>query len=366
MSQASQHTLRTFRLKGSFTEIGEEHGKLFGDEIGVSVRKRMKLCQRWPDAQGETKSLELIRELGRLCWLEQEKYSPELLEEVEAIARVAEVDPVELLIMNGYTDFRDLLYSAPADDPGGCTSFMVGPESAVGGRSWIGQTWDMEYSALPHVVFLELEPNDRPRAKVLSLTGCVGMMGINECGVCVTITNLHARYGQVGVAWTLVVRRILECTTAGEAMNELERARLIGGHNYSIMGPGGQGWNIEVLPENRSVTPLRGDYLHSNHCLDESLLPGEYTKNEIGRKSTLNRLDQATRFMEEHRGKVDLDTLIAFTRVEDPELPYSICARTGDGIDTMTCGAVIMSPDTKEIWALQGRPTESEYRRFGF
>ncbi|MEZ4609969.1 MAG: hypothetical protein R2838_06930 [Caldilineaceae bacterium] len=47
-----------------------------------------------------------------------------------------------------------------------------------------------------------------------TITGCVGMIGMNEHGVAVGINNLLGRDGRPGVHWPFVVRHVGPATWA--------------------------------------------------------------------------------------------------------------------------------------------------------
>src|SRR5690606_1302049 len=125
--------------------------------------------------------------LGNACLEEHRAYSPELVAELEGIAEATGLGLAELVIMNGFTDFIDVVANhehAGALHPVGthaadnCTAFIVSNSAAVEGQGFIGQTWDMHDTATPFVILLRGRPANRPAFLVFTVTGCVGMIGM--------------------------------------------------------------------------------------------------------------------------------------------------------------------------------------------
>ena len=48
-----------------------------------------------------------------------------------------------------------------------------------------------------------------PDFLTFTVTGCIGMIGMNSAGITVGVNNLMATDGQIGVTWPFVVRKIL-------------------------------------------------------------------------------------------------------------------------------------------------------------
>ena len=176
--------------------------------------------------------------------------------------------------MGGFTDFVDtvratagstLVRAATEDD---CTAVLV-PDGRAGGAGFLAQTWDMHASATDHVLLLRVRPDGAPAARVFTTTGCLGQIGMNSEGLCVGINNLAGADGRPGVTWPSVVRAMLKCSTAAEALEVLLAADLAGAHNYLILDRHGTGFSVEAMPSVRPVVGLGNEPLvHTNHTLD--------------------------------------------------------------------------------------------------
>lgn len=372
--------LRTLTISGRPFELGYAHGRAFADEIRLITEERLRLATDPTWTGGRAASAEEVRSLGAACLRAHKIWCPELVDELRGMGEATGLGLSELVTMNGFTDFVDLVATDPAaparlapddprsrDDDGGCTAFVVGQGATREGRALIGQTWDMHSSATPHVLLLEVAPEGSPRALTFTLTGCVGMIGMNEAGVAVCINNLLGADGRPGVHWPFVVRRMLAETTVDRALAVLLDAPLSGGHNYALLGRDGEGalrgYNVEATATRTHVAPIESHFAHANHCLAQPLQEVERPRKPLSRTSSCNRLAQADAFLAARHGALDVETLMAMTRTH-VEGEMSICAHMQPDYDIESSGACLMSPETGELWALWGLPCQNEYERF--
>jgi isopenicillin-N N-acyltransferase-like protein len=378
--------VRVLRVSGTPYELGYTHGKAFTQEIGALTEERLHLsCDPfWTGGQGAT--LDEVLALGRACLRYHEEFDPALLEEMQGMADATGIGVNELVIMNGFTDFVDVVanpqvlqhYRATgavarteggvADlDRGGCTAFVVAPGAAADGQGYLGQTWDMHASATPYVMLLDVRPQEGPALLTFTITGCVGMIGMNEHGVAVGINNLLGADGRPGVHWVYVVRKMLAQRTVDAALGVLQGARLSGAHNYLLMGPDGAGtlcgYNVEQMATRAHVTPVDDVYAHANHCLIAEMTAVERPRKSVSQASTQARYAQATAILGESSGRITLASLMALTRHHEGD-SLSVCAHVQEGYDVESSGACIMAPGTRELWALWGNPCQGEYEGF--
>ena len=234
--------IRHLRVAGTPYEMGYAHGKAYGDEIAALTEERLRLSSDPFWTGGLVVTHDDVLALGEACLAAHEVFAPELVEEIRGMADATGLGVNELVIMNGFTDFVDLTanpqivqrYCGHAADEvgdgdgGGCTAFLADSSVTADGRGYVGQTWDMHTTATPHVLMLEVQPTAAPAACCFTITGCVGMIGMNEQGVAVGINNLLDKGGRVGVHWPFVVRKMLDETTVDEALAVLQNAPLSG------------------------------------------------------------------------------------------------------------------------------------------
>jgi isopenicillin-N N-acyltransferase-like protein len=373
--------VRVLTVSGSPYAMGYAHGKAYAREIGELTEERLQLsCDPfWTGGQQAT--LDDVLALGRACLAHHEEFSPDLMEEMRGMAEATGIGLNELVIMNGFTDFVDVVAnpailgpqrhrgdSAGVDaDGGGCTAFVVNPAATADRRGYLGQTWDMHSTATPYVLMLDVRPEDGPALLTFTITGCVGMIGMNEHGIAVGINNLLGADGRVGVHWVYVVRKMLAQRSVDEALDVLRGARLSGAHNYLLLGPDAdgalRGYNVEQMATRAHVTPIQDIYAHANHCLIQQMIDVERPRKALSQASTHARYAQASTYLDAHRGAITVDTLMALTRYHAGD-ELSVCAHVQPGYDVESSGACIMSPTTGQLWALWGNPCQNAYEEF--
>jgi isopenicillin-N N-acyltransferase-like protein len=353
--------LPLLELSGSPEEIGAAHAAAAGEDLHRSLAARWQLCLDFIPARGHPHSRAEILSLLRDCIPAHDDFCPELMRELRAMAETGGVSLEDLLLLNGFTDFKDLLHDR---DDGACTAFAIQADLSADGAPWIGQTWDMNSSALPFTNLLRLQPDNHPNALMISLIGCVGMIGCNSAGLAICTNNLHARAGRPGVFWPFLMRSILACTREEEALELLATVPLAGGHNFLLLGPSGVIHEWEILPQVRLQRASQPWHAHTNHCLEPATREYERLDLAVGRQSSINRLQQAVDFFRNRPRPLHRQDLEALTRCEDADDVHHVCMAPVEGYEVQTCAALLMQPSRGETWALRGRPTEGTYRPF--
>jgi len=351
-------------VAGSPAEMGAEHGRVARAQLRAFAAERVHLAgtRAWT---GRELGRAQVLALGERCLDAHRAYAPNLATELEAMAEAAGLTAAEVLIVNGFTDFIDTVYAVGGAAPPAavptpeeamdCTAFLVPAARAAGGHAMLGQTWDMHDTATEHVIVLRGAPSDAPAFVAFTTVGCVGMIGMNEHGVCVGINNLSAGDGDVGVSWPFVVRKVLQQRDLDGALRCLTEARLAGAHNYLLLDRDGRGANVEATTTRTVVTPLAGDALvHTNHCLSPETIALERPRDEDAVASSSARLARGCSLLD--RGDLTPDDLQAVTR--DGE---AICYRGKPPRHVATCGAVVMRPGTRDFWAVRGLPSASSF-----
>ena len=320
---------------------GEAHGELWRAEIRELARIRTALSL----VRGSFADEDELRAVAAAHLPVLERFDRELFAELTGIARGADLPPEDLVILNHYTDLRDVPPSAlgrPAasdGDPGGCTAvYTLGDSGPL-----LGQTWDMHGTAEPFVRTIRVQPaGSEEEVLCFTLTGCLGMAGLGADGVAVTINNLTSTDARVGVVWPALVRKMLAQPTAVAAEELLMRTPLSSGHHYMI-ADGHTFVGVETSGELkvRTQTGARATHVHTNHCFDpvlrkrERVSPVSTTHRRMELVSTLivqqppRTARQMWELLASHEGH-----------------PRSLCSHvddeTGDPSASRTCGALVM------------------------
>ena len=345
---------------------GEAHGELWRDEIGELAEIRLELAL----ARGDFANKGQVLKIAGMHLPELAAVDSELSDELLGIARGANLDPELVVVLNHYTDLRDISASllgdepqaaVERDDPGGCTALYVdGPEGPI-----LAQTWDMHGTAAPFVRMIRIAPKGSEREVVcFTLTGCVGMTGLNQAGVGVTINNLTSTDAQVGLVWPVVVRRLLRCSTAVEAKELLMSTRLSSGHHYMI-ADAKDFFGVETSGQQKVLTQQgeRTAHVHTNHCFDPVLRKVEKVSPL---STTYRRMELATTAYAQHR-PASSEAVWSFLSSHEG-FPKSICSHVddeqGDPSFSRTCGLMLMRLVGGTGWACRGCAHENPRREF--
>ncbi len=357
-------------------EWGRIHGESFRGEIGALAQIRIYLCTK----VGGFKTREQVLAAAAAHLPILERYHAGLHAELVGIAEGANVSPEEIVVANHYTDLRDLdpdpasWLPAPTRDDATARGQSAGAEGLGGdgcsvlfaesptGRI-VAQTWDMHATAIPYVMVLRVpESADGPAATLLSVTGCLGMAGMNSARVGIAINNLFSTDATLGVVWPAVVRRALHQRDAFAARDVITNAPIGSGHHYFV-ADANTAIAIETSGTRRKVifqTDVAHDeqsrrptsYCHTNHSFDpdvsaRSKVPSTSTtydrmnwlQGDLARAEIQNLDDAWTRLGSEEGWPRSINTNMA-----TPESPHGAA----------TCGAIAMNVSTGELYAQQG------------
>jgi isopenicillin-N N-acyltransferase-like protein len=349
---------------------GQLHGESYRGEIqSLAVLRTYLSCKvgRFPDAASVRACAE--EHLPVLA-----RYDAALHEELLGIAEGAAVSPADIVVVNHYTDLRDLdpdptkrvaAHGHPrpvGDADGGCSVIWAKTPSGT----LLGQTWDMHATAIPYVMMLHVPDTEHgPESWLLSLTGCLGMAGMNRLGLGMCINNLNSTDARVGVVWPALVRRALRQQTALAAFNVVIDSPVGSGHHYLVADPD-EVWGVETSGVRREPM-FHGEtdtYVHANHCLDErvaevSIIPPTSTTRE--RQAWLERSVAAAAPRDvadlwQRLGSEDGYPKSVCTNMSTPENPHG----------SATCGAIAMHLERRQLYAAPGLVHNVRPERFAF
>lgn len=356
--------MRTLALApgASPRQWGQAHGETFRGEIQSLADIRIYLTTklgRFADAGAVLRVAEA--HLPVLA-----AYDRDLYEELCGIAEGAGVSPAHVVVLNHYTDLRDVdpdqvgRDNGPAGDPagdaeGGCSILWT----VTAGGPILAQTWDMHATAIPYVMMLHVPARgDHPEAWLFTLTGCLGMTGLNQHGLSMAINNLHSNDAGVGVVWPALVRRALREREAGAARDVVLDSPIGSGHHY-LVADADAAWGIETsgtlrrlvleVPDARAAEPA---YVHTNHCLNAAV----GAMSRVPAASTTYDRYQRLRASVEARPVADVHD--AWTRLGSHDgYPRSVCtnmATPENPHGAATCGAIAMEIGPRRMWAQGG------------
>ncbi len=349
-------------------ERGQLHGSSFAGEIASLARIRVYLASRISGFTPEA----LLRVANTHLPILRE-FDVELYEELLGLAEGSGCSPAQLVVLNQYTDIRDLsperwgekdtvdAFSGEADYDGGCTMLW----SRTPSGPVLAQTWDMHASSMPYLMMLRVPDAAGGDAWLLSLTGCLGMAGLNAKGLALGINNLTSTDAQPGVVWSAIVRRALREAEPSAAADMLLTARVGSGHHYLVCNADSV-VSMETSGHKRKII-FGGEtdrFVHSNHCLDSEIA----ACNRIPRNSTTEDRQDAMRASLDAQPITSLRD--AWKRLGSHEgYPRSICTNMSTPEAphaAATCAGIAIDPTTRTMLAVAGFTHNVEPEEFSF
>lgn len=334
---------------------GQAHGELWREEIRELASIRSELALK----KGQFVNLEQLLAIADLHLPVLQQFSEPLYEELVGIAEGAGISNAQVVVLNHYTDLRDVpvsvlqetSFESLTEDPGGCTALYVqGNEGPI-----LAQTWDMHGTAFPFVRLLRIRPQHSDWEQLcFTITGCLGMTGMNRHGLGITINNLTSTDAQVGVVWPALVRKMLLEKNAAAAKNLLFQTTLSSGHHYMLADPA-DFYGVETSGKLKAVTQrgAKASHLHTNHCFDPKLRQVEKVP---AASTTYRRFELATMLMVDKKPQTVKDIWQFLSSHEG--YPRSICSHvddaTGDPSASRTCGLVVMDLVKGRMLACRG------------
>jgi isopenicillin-N N-acyltransferase like protein len=348
-------SIRMLELQGTDpARWGEQHGEHFRDDVRQIAEIRLALTLSKTDLGTKENALELARHHLPVL----ERFDRALYDELCGIARGAKLKPEEIVVVNHYTDLRDLRLNdlqRLRGDVDGCSAMFI----ANGKQRVLGQTWDMHGSAEPYALLLKV-PAVPPSPKVnaagipklgstlcFTITGCLGMTGMSSWGTALTINNLNSLDATVGVVWPAIVRAALKQPNA-IAMRDMLLNSPIGSGRHYIVADDNDMFGIETSGTKRKVIREggRGPYFHTNHCVDEEMAP---TARILPGSTTLQRYATLGEIVKKHAPSTMDDMFNQLEQVglkQHPTNPHEVA----------TCGALVMDITARNAKACVGIP----------
>jgi Acyl-coenzyme A:6-aminopenicillanic acid acyl-transferase len=174
------------------------------------------------------------------------EHLPWVVEELDAAARAAEVDPLALFAAS----VEEL-----ADAPRGCTDVVVG--------KLVAHNNDLDAADEDDVVAIEWRVEDEPAIFTLGIGPWISV-GWNEAGLSVTGNELDPNDERVGIPRLLQVRDVLTRTTLDDAIEAVLHPARASSYNWVLASTEGA-VNVEGSATAAEVRPLEDVLVHTNH-----------------------------------------------------------------------------------------------------
>ena len=373
--------LKVLTVSGTPRERGHLIGESLRDDIHAIVDKHEQSVAKLPGYSVEQyfAAFDAYRDhLGSI-----NKWAPDLLEEVYAIAEAAGIEQERFLrfqLIDEHWSFDAYHFAPLVQVSNKCTAFAV---IGDGGRpTYAGQNVDIPSYIEGHQVLLHIKyPNSDLESLVYTYSGSISLMGMNNSPLGINLNTLiQLGCRPDGLPIVFLTRKLLEMTSYEEAVAFLNTVLHSSGTNCTISTPDRVG-AFECSPNKVVEYRPRADGLrvcHTNHPLaNDDVASFEALKNKTpgnnwvkGHGNTCSRLASMAARTVYRDGPLTLEDLkAALSAKDDPDNP--VCRDMSTDINASliayTAGSMIyeLSQDPKMHLAA-GPPSESEFLTFGF
>ena len=279
---------------------------------------------------------------------------PDLYREIQGLAVGAEIT-LDLAL---FLQLRREMVGYRAVEPNGdCTTVCIG-ESAEG--PLLGQTIDLNGNLEDQILLLRTSSPDKQRsAFILTFTGLLGYLGINDRGLCVGLNLVLGGEWRPGIPPYLAIRHLIDnCNCVNEAVAELKKLKLSSSRSITLCDLSSHK-TLEFYEDRMSI--ISGRYLiHTNHYLAPEF--EKFDKlNPFAKNSSVKRFNTADQVVSKGRKAMTSDDLMRVFC----QKPICVPAN-GDIRQERTVGAVVMVPNQGEIHIRTGNPSHAITQKFKF
>jgi isopenicillin-N N-acyltransferase-like protein len=296
------------------------------------------------------------------------EYDADILEELEGVARGADLSLYEIVALNARYEINFALGIAPKYVNGGCTSVAALPQVTTGGHTILGQNWDWLFRFQELNVIMEVEQAGKPSLVTQTEAGTLAHRGMNSVGLGVCFNGMVSsqdKFESKTTPFLIMMRGILNADSYSQALKAVLGTRVTLSGNFLIAHRDGEAIDLEVSPGDVGFLYAEDSILtHSNHFIAFS--NREDLKDILKElyPDTLFRFNRAKQLLEPDKGHIDIGS---FQRVfkDHFSYPQSICRHVDDralGIrQWTTLYSIIMDLEEQAIYIAEGYPCQSEY-----
>jgi isopenicillin-N N-acyltransferase like protein len=349
------HTIPIFTVSGSHRDVGLQ----MGDAAAGIIREDLDAA--WDDlpaGRSREDQLKMAAEYRaftapRLPWL---------MEELDACAEGAGVDPLELFACS----IEEIWYEPrPPRTVGRCSDLVAGPSATADGHLLVGHTNDLRQGSRDRIVAIEKRVTGDP--VVLQLGGVpVLSVGFNSAGLALTGNELSPNDEQLGISRDLQVLEMIRARSLQEMTAMALRPDRASSYNNVLTSAEGGVANVEGSATDAEVTGLddQGHLVHTNHYVCDRMLPFEGDPDYAERSQT--RYDRAREMLADHGPRTitmdDLRTMLA----DHEGAPDSICRHPAEGSTTETAFWCIADVTDGVVRFGRGNPCDSAGQEYRF
>ena len=194
-------------VKGKPFDRGRQYGSQAREQICRNVYLYFDM---WNTLCGAKRS-EVLKQCTGLVPVIGE-YDADILEELEGVAKGADLSLEEIIALNARYDITSTLSIAHQYMSSGCTSVAALPQVTKDGHTILGQNWDFKPRFQESNITLEVEQEGKPNIVTQTEAGTLAHRGMNSAGLGVCFNALASSQDRFESAtpFLIMIRGILK------------------------------------------------------------------------------------------------------------------------------------------------------------
>ena len=286
------------------------------------------------------------------------KHLPWVVQELDAAARTAEVDPLALFA----EAVMELSTFSQTQVPARCTDVAAVPTLTADGHLLVAHNNDLCAGDENDVVAIEWKVDGEPTTFTLGLGPWISV-GWNEAGLSVTGNEVAPKDEGVGIPRLLQVRDVLTRTTLPEATSAILHPARASSYNW-VVAQGDVVLSIEgSATAAEAIAPAEdGTLAHTNHYVHPEMADYEASASSEGSAARLQRAKELlTESLEEAVTRTRLREILS-----DHEGSEPLCRHGSEPGDSQTAFWCVADVTARTVMYGRGNPCESEAQLYVF
>ena len=344
------YILPRIELRGEPFEIGKQFGQLARERVLLHLLNQKVLM-----ASLRPQDPEWWRARVRDYLPPYEEMAPYFVEEMEGLARGADITFDEALLINVRDELLASLKAAPIEQ---CTSFGCSGTVTLSGQPILGQTKDTAAISKDLYVVTAMYQKGRPDLLQLAYAGEFGVFGLSSSGMATFGNSLYVEgQGQGRIPVSLARRLTLKADNIDDVLALVEKHGKMTPGNALVGDRTGRVVCIETTDHGSGMVEARNGILaHANHIVTPGLQRYE-TYAEPERSASVRRQTRLTDQLEAERGRLT-PVLAMRALVDHTNYPYSICRHQSSPGDICTTAAIVVEPTLGALHVVRGQPCQ--------
>jgi isopenicillin-N N-acyltransferase like protein len=288
------------------------------------------------------------------------KYLPGVVEELDAAAAAAEIDPLRLFAAS-----VEELHADPIREPAatGCTDIAATSALSADGHLLVAHNNDLTAGEENDVVAIEWQVEDEPTIFTLGIGPWISV-GWNDAGLSVTGNELAPKDEGIGIPRLLQVRDVLTKRTLPEAVKAILHPARASSYNW-VVAHGDTVVSVEGSATTaEALTPAEdGTLAHTNHYVHPDML--DYEASDRVEGSAL-RLQRARELLSETDGAPMTRTHLREILSDHANGSEALCRHGQEPGGPQTVFWCIADVTARTVMYGRGNPCDSEAQLYAF